>query len=81
METGSFTKAARRLGITQPAVSQHIAELEKQLSTTLFERSGNGVMLTTAGSVFQTYARQIGRSYEAVNGLFGKRRLFHPASP
>ncbi len=46
---GSFTIAARKLGISQPAVSQNIAELEKSLGVELFERSRGSVRLTSAG--------------------------------
>ncbi|MEM9039035.1 MAG: LysR family transcriptional regulator [Actinomycetota bacterium] len=37
--TGSFTAAARELGISQPAVSRHVATIERQLEVTLFDRS------------------------------------------
>ena len=48
----SFTKAARSLGISQPAVSQNIAELEKELGVALFSRSRGEVTLTPAGISF-----------------------------
>lgn len=48
----SFTLAAKALGITQPAVSQNISELEKELGTVLVDRSGRAVKLTAAGLVF-----------------------------
>ena len=67
---GGFTSAARSLGITQPAVSQHISELERQLGTSLFERGGK-VALTEAGHVFLQYAQRIRPDWDAVNGLFG----------
>ena len=40
VEEGSFTRAARRLGITQPAVSAQISSLEAAISQPLFERGG-----------------------------------------
>ncbi len=49
--TGSYTKAARQLGITQPAVSQNIAELERELGTALFERVPAVAASTADGSV------------------------------
>lgn len=49
---GSFAGAAKELGTSQPAVSRHIASLEQQLGTKLFERSRTGVKLTPAGRQF-----------------------------
>src|SRR5437868_1961057 len=45
----SFSDAARSLGVTQGAVSRHIAVLEKHLSAKLFERQGGAATLTDAG--------------------------------
>ncbi|MEM8921873.1 MAG: LysR substrate-binding domain-containing protein [Actinomycetota bacterium] len=49
-------RAAARLHVAQPAVSQTIAALEKQLGLQLFDRSGRGIRLTAAG---QTYAEEV----------------------
>ena len=49
-ETGSFSKAATRLFITQPAVSKRISALESELDVKLFDRIGKSVQLTEAGS-------------------------------
>ena len=46
---GSFTRAAQHLGVSQPAVSQNIAELEKQVGAVLFERKRGEVTLTPEG--------------------------------
>ena len=46
---GSFSKAARELGMTQSAVSHHIASLEATLGTPLFDRIWRGIALTEAG--------------------------------
>ncbi len=48
---GSFTAAAKRLHMTQPAVSLHIKGLEKELGARLMERDTRGVRLTPAGEV------------------------------
>lgn len=53
----SFTRAARRLYLAQPALSRHIRELEKSLSVTLFDRSTRKVTLTPAGMAFIEEAR------------------------
>lgn len=55
----SFTKAANELHISQPAVSQHIRELEGLYGVQLFERSKNSVTLTKQGEVFYSYAIEI----------------------
>ena len=42
-ETGNYTRAAEQLSLTQPAVSQHIKQIEKELNTSLFVRSGGKI--------------------------------------
>lgn len=65
-----FGRAARRLHISQPTVSQQIRELEEELGGELFERRGRGVRLTPSGELFRTYAS---RAIEDVAA--GKRAL------
>lgn len=50
-ENLSFSKAAEELFISQPAVTNHIKELESKLNVTLFERKGNKIYLTDAGKL------------------------------
>ena len=50
---GSFSRAAEELRTSQPAISRHIARLERELATPLFERSRTGVRLTNAGVRFR----------------------------
>ena len=69
-ETGSFTKAAARLGISQPAVSQNIAELEKNLDVQLFVRSRGEAVLTDSGRTFAKYADEILKWYAAAGAMF-----------
>jgi len=59
VQEGNFTKAARLLGISQPAVSQNIAELEKLMGCQLFDRSRSSIALTSEGRRFKEYADQI----------------------
>ncbi|MDA1193813.1 MAG: LysR family transcriptional regulator [Planctomycetota bacterium] len=47
---GTFTAAAKKMHMTQPAVSLHIKSLEEELGTRLLDRDGKGVQLTPAGS-------------------------------
>jgi LysR family transcriptional regulator, low CO2-responsive transcriptional regulator len=58
-EHGSFTAAASQLGISQAAVSQRIAMLEKELRVSLFNRRSGRIALTEAGQRAYEYARQI----------------------
>lgn len=61
---GNFTRAASELGITQPSVSQNIAELERQLGTRLFDRLRGEVVLLPAGRIFKDYAEKILHTYD-----------------
>ena len=70
---GSFTKAAERLGITQPAVSQNIAELEKGLGCRLFSRTGGNVSITLQGEVFRRFAIGVLSEYHSLETVFGTR--------
>nr|WP_040296839.1 LysR family transcriptional regulator [Alcanivorax hongdengensis] len=58
-ETGSFSAAAERLYITQPAISKRIALLEQQLEARLFDRVGRQIQLTEAGRALLPRARQV----------------------
>jgi len=58
-ESGSFSEAADKLHITQPAVSKRIAQLEGQLDTPLFDRIGRTVNLTEAGHALLPHARAV----------------------
>ncbi len=49
-EEGHFTRAAQRLNMTQPGVSQHLRKLEQQLGQPLIVQSGKGFTLTAAGA-------------------------------
>lgn len=55
-KTMNYTKAADRLGITQPAVSQHIRSLEEQFGVRLFAFKGKKISLTNAGQLLCTTA-------------------------
>jgi len=59
IETGSFSKAAERLFMTQPAVSQYIKQLELEIGVALFDRSTKKLHITGAGRIVERYVRQL----------------------
>lgn len=63
-EVGSFSKAARRLNLSQSAVSQQVQLLESQYGTALFIRTSHGVHLTEAGEVVYRYVSHLLRTLE-----------------
>jgi len=65
---GSFSRAARELDISQPAVSQNIAELEQDIGADLFFREpGKSISLTPKGRSLMEYAGRILSLYESLN--------------
>lgn len=58
-DCGSMSAAARLLNLAQPALSYHVAELERLTGHTLFDRSRNGVTLTEAGRLLRQHAQDI----------------------
>ena len=65
-EAGSFSRAADRLGISQPSVSQQMRDLEAGLRVSLFQRRGKRILLTSSGLIFEEHARAILRQVENV---------------
>ena len=59
VQTGSFTRAAERLSLTQPAVSQHIRILEESIGAKIFDRSHNELRLTREGELVLRYAKRM----------------------
>lgn len=75
--TGSFTRAAEALGITQPAVSSQITKLERSMKTTLLTRKRTGAELTDSGETAYEYTGRIFSLSEemllAINDVDGLR--------
>ena len=75
-DTGSFSLAAERLFLTQPAISKRIQALEIELDARLFDRVGRQTLLTPAGEIFykraQTILQQLEDSQREIENLSGE---------
>ncbi len=60
----SLSKAAQKLYISQPSLSQAVKKIEETLSTPLFKRTSNGLLLTTAGEKYYSFATQTLKMYD-----------------
>lgn len=67
-ELGSITAAARSLGYSQPAVSQHLKRLEARLGLPLLTKVGRGVRLTEAGRILARHAVTVTQALDAAAG-------------
>lgn len=76
IDEGSLRSAARRLGVTQPALTKLIRELERELATTLLVRSTTGVLATAQGLVLYERARnaerELDHAVEQIRQLSGR---------
>jgi len=59
VDHGGFTKAATQLGLTQPAISKSLTELERSLNVRLIDRNARSAQLTHAGRILHARAREI----------------------
>ena len=66
----SITKAAESLGISQPAVSLHVRELENELEAILFDRSGPRISLTHAGRCLYEFAEPLVKGMDSLSVNF-----------
>lgn len=74
----SFSRAAEKLGVTQPAISAQIRSLEKEVGARLFDRDGGKVTFTAAGRLFEPFAEHCLQCHShivmAVNELYRSAR-------
>lgn len=71
--SGSFREAARRLFVSQPALSSTIRELEEELDIQLFERTNKGIRVTEQGNEFLIYAKEAVSQYELIEDRYLNR--------
>ena len=71
--TGSFSRAGRELGLSQPSASRIASELERQVGAALMTRTTRGLKLTEAGSDWQIHAYgQVGHGFTNPNASEGQ---------
>jgi LysR family transcriptional regulator, low CO2-responsive transcriptional regulator len=71
---GGFRRAAEQVGLSQPALSQQVKELEARLGTPLFERLGRTVRPTEAGRLLEGYARRVFATLQGAREAIGELR-------
>ncbi len=74
-ETKSMNKAASKLFVSQPALSGAIRDLEEELQIQLFIRTNKGIVVTTEGEEFLSYARQMVELGNLVEERFVKKSI------
>lgn len=86
-ETGSFSRVAREIGISQPSVSRMVASLEARLGVKLLLRTTRQITLTDAGAVFLERSRQIlgdldeaAHAARGIDSLHGLLRVVMPGA-
>lgn len=78
--TGSFTKTAENLFISQPAVSKTIKKLEQEYGKAFFERKGNYIELTPEGSLFLQYVEKLLGIHAEMSNFFNSSHKEIPRS-
>ncbi len=74
VETGSFSRAADDLGLTQPTVTKHISETERRLGVRLLNRNSRGVSLTEIGALYFDRSKIMLREFDATEAVVGEGR-------
>jgi DNA-binding transcriptional LysR family regulator len=69
VETGSFSKAAREIGITQPTATKAVAAIEQRLGTRLLHRSTRGLTLTEVGALYYEKCKLIAREIDEADNM------------
>ena len=73
-DAGAITEAASRLGLTQPALTRRIQQLEEEFGTELLSRSRRGARLTELGQLVDIEARVLIGRYEHLKSVVGRQR-------
>ncbi|WP_062106978.1 LysR family transcriptional regulator [Bacillus niameyensis] len=70
----SISKAAQKLFISQPSLSNALKELEQEMGITIFSRTNKGIVITPEGSEFLGYARQVVEQAELLENRYADRQ-------
>ena len=70
-EAGSLSRAAEKLYVTQPSLTNAVQELERELGITVFSRGGRGVSVTNDGAEFLFHARQVLQQMDLLREKYG----------
>ncbi len=73
VETGSFSRAARDLNLSQPTTTKHVASLEASLGARLLNRNTRGISLTEIGTLYYEKCKTILRELEEADSIIGQR--------
>ncbi len=73
-ESGSFSRAARDLNLTQPTVTKHVAALERQLGARLLNRNTRGLSLTEVGALYYDKCKEILERIEDADDIANARQ-------
>lgn len=71
---GNFSRAALALGLSQPALTKQIKQIEEQLRLRVFERTGRGVRLTPAGETVLEFAGEISEQFDRLENALWQLR-------
>src|SRR5262245_17980426 len=74
VETGSFSRAARDLGVTQPTVTRHVAALEQRLGARLLNRNTRRLSVTEVGRSYYERGKSLLELLEETEGVAGGRQ-------
>jgi DNA-binding transcriptional LysR family regulator len=74
VETGSFSRAAADLGMTQPTVTKHVSSIERQLGVRLLNRNSRGISLTEIGTLYFERCKIVLRELEEAESVVGQRQ-------
>lgn len=71
VETGSFSKAAHELSVTQPTATKHIAAIEKRFQVRLLNRNSRAISLTESGAMYYEKCKSVLRDFEEAESFTG----------